>query len=1420
MFMRIQSNNIVLLDTTDTKKVDIHISSNHPTIQIYNPNDSQESFTPDWSKVPLELKATVYADSTPITEEIGANFQWSRKIGDTVDVLASTTNTLTISENDLAPPIVMVQYICSITYNNNPYENIITFARTDVGKDGENGTSAPAVKAQYSVDGKTGWSTTLNTLTHKYVRFSYDNGATWTAAIKISGEDGKSVAIKGTATSVAAVSDTNYYTVTYGGASVATAVLGDSYLYNGDLYVCSEQKDGVDYFINVGKIQGPQGQKGDSYYLFIRYADNTNGSGISTSPNGKSYIGFYRSSVNQVPTDVSFTTWNWAKFVGEDAKSVTLTSNAQVFKIDKSNTMTPTTITVTAQAVNTTIPSNGWTYSTDGGKTFSSTSPAGVSRNGDVVTLTGVSMTSGSIVVKASDGVYSDSLTVYKVSDGSDGKPGVEGKPAPIAFLTNENITFAANASGQVTGTTIYCNVVAYTGTTQVAPTVGTILSTELPTGMSIGTSTTVSNQVQIPIVIANNATLGSTQNINGVINIPVTSPVSTTLQLTWSKINSGVKGDKGDSGVGIRSTTVSYGVSDSASTKPTDTLWQSTIPVVAEGKYLWTRTITDYTDDAIPDTVTYTYAKQGDTGSSGSSVTVSSIQYKEGTSATTAPTGTWSDSVVSVSEGKYLWTKTAFSDGKIAYGVAKQGQKGDKGDTGRGVSKIAEYYLATTSSSGVTTNTSGWTTTVQTIDATKKYLWNYELITYTDTTTSTTTPVIIGVFGNTGATGATGKGIKAVTEYYLATASVSGVTTSTTGWTTTMQTLTATNKYLWNYELITYTDNSTATISPVIIGVYGDKGVQGDRGAGISSVTVTYGVSTDASTQPTSWQTTIPTVAEGSYLWTRTVTDYTDASIADTVTLTYAKQGAKGSTGSAGTSVTVSSIQYQAGTSATTAPTSTWSNSVVSVAEGSYLWTKTTFSDGKVAYGVAKQGAKGSTGVSAVAFQVYAPDGYLLTKDLPSLTLQTFAYEGSTAITSGATYQWAQYVEGVWENISGATTQTLTVTKESVVKSKSYKCTMTYKSKQYVSTATVQDKTDIYDSLIQVTSKYSSTNKLYWILYSTVYSEEGEYDKLLGPIGTVAPTSPTSGAYWYKIDESNYTVTLMKYSGTAWAETTDKQELVYDWFLFNDIDHTTPLGAQNKVKIITSNDFNKVCSVQCNVFDSESTPITYSNQVLSDPSDPIVSSVEPINPVHGQLWIKTNANGLYTLLAWDSSLERWIVSETDSRVKVHISKPASYEVGDVWVVGSDYEPIVYINGVAQTTKYLTGTMLKAQYSSQSYKDSDWVEALNYKKEIDGLKAELDVYNQYFDFDEDGLTMYAKKKSGVVSEFKTKLTNTELGFYQGENKVAHINNNQLNISKAEITNGMTITGTAPVLEIGNFVIMQESNGSLSIGLKG
>ena len=131
-----------------------------------------------------------------------------------------------------------------------------------------------------------------------------------------------------------------------------------------------------------------------------------------------------------------------------------------------------------------------------------------------------------------------------------------------------------------------------------------------------------------------------------------------------------------GYDGVGINSVTTSYGKSTSASVMPTS--WQSDIPSVGEGEYLWTRVITDYTDESVEDTVSYTYSYQGKTGQPGTSVKVKSIQYQAGSSSTTPPAGNWSSNVVSVPQGQYLWTRTTFSDGSVAYGVAHQGADGD----------------------------------------------------------------------------------------------------------------------------------------------------------------------------------------------------------------------------------------------------------------------------------------------------------------------------------------------------------------------------------------------------------------------------------------------------------------------------------------------------------------------------------------------------------------------------------------------------------------------------------------------------------------------------------------------------------------------------------------------------------------------
>ena len=95
----------------------------------------------------------------------------------------------------------------------------------------------------------------------------------------------------------------------------------------------------------------------------------------------------------------------------------------------------------------------------------------------------------------------------------------------------------------------------------------------------------------------------------------------------------------------------------------------------------------------------------------------------------------------------------------KFSFAVALKGATGDTGATGKGIVSVTNYYLASASATGVDTSTAGWTTTMQTTDTNKKYLWCYQTITYTSGDPTKTTPVIIGTHGATG-----GKGDDAIT--------------------------------------------------------------------------------------------------------------------------------------------------------------------------------------------------------------------------------------------------------------------------------------------------------------------------------------------------------------------------------------------------------------------------------------------------------------------------------------------------------------------------------------------------------------------------------------------------------------------------------------------------------------------------------
>ncbi len=252
--------------------------------------------------------------------------------------------------------------------------------------------------------------------------------------------------------------------------------------------------------------------------------------------------------------------------------------------------------------------------------------------------------------------------------------------------------------------------------------------------------------------------------------------------------------------------------------------------------------------------------------------------QYYKSSSATALVGGEWANTQPEWADGTYIWNRrlVTYGDGTTGYEPSERGvcitgntgAKGDKGDTGAtgatgspgkdgadgkdgapgaagapgkdgsdgvGIKSIAEYYQVSSSNSTAPTT---WATSPPVLTATNKYLWNYETITYTDGSTVNTAKRVIGVYGDKGDTGskgdtgAAGKSIGSIINYYLATASASGVTTSTSGWTTDVQSVTAAKKYLWNYEVIKYTDGTVASTSaPCIIGAYGDKGATGAKG-------------------------------------------------------------------------------------------------------------------------------------------------------------------------------------------------------------------------------------------------------------------------------------------------------------------------------------------------------------------------------------------------------------------------------------------------------------------------------------------------------------------------------------------------------------------------------------------------------------
>lgn len=293
---------------------------------------------------------------------------------------------------------------------------------------------------------------------------------------------------------------------------------------------------------------------------------------------------------------------------------------------------------------------------------------------------------------------------------------------------------------------------------------------------------------------------------------------------------------------------------------------------------------------------------------------------------------------------------------------------------------------------------------------------------TYSDTNPTGADPTDYRLYKWSKTKGDDGRGIVTVTHYFLATAQGSGVQVSTSGWTTTAQYTSESKKYLWNYTVTQYSDNTSQTSVPIIIGTHGAKGdkgndgIAGRDGVGIRSTVVTYGLSSSDTVQPSTWSSNVPTLVKGQYLWTKTVWTYTDNRTETGYQKTYISRdgnnGRDGVPGKDGVGIRSTVISYAVSTSGTSAPTVGWGEQVPNVPNGQYLWTRTVYTytdnDTETAYSVAKMGTDGRTTYPHYAFSDNADGTGLVFTDTGQRYQGYYSDYTQADSTDKTKYRWA----------------------------------------------------------------------------------------------------------------------------------------------------------------------------------------------------------------------------------------------------------------------------------------------------------------------------------------------------------------------------------------------------------------------------
>lgn len=430
-----------------------------------------------------------------------------------------------------------------------------------------------------------------------------------------------------------------------------------------------------------------------------------------------------------------------------------------------------------------------------------------------------------------------------------------------------------------------------------------------------------------------------------------------------------------GADGKGIKSTAVTYQASTSGTVIPTGT-WQTSIPTVSAGQYLWTRTVITYTDDS--KSTSYSVGRMGTNGTNGSAgrgIKSTAITYQAGPSGTTAPTGTWQTTVPATSASSpYLWTRTiiTYTDDTTSTSYAVGSTLEGVSVGGRNLArKTSNKYCAAFNSFNGGDNICPNLATVSTAGLTVGDKVTVRLVyKYTN---------IVAVTGKTAAAWLQGAGN--ITEWKSGTfVSNQRIALSGSGEKVIKYSFVITSDMIKNqcwYVNIRHDGIQSGSVQWKEFKV--EKGnIATDWSPapedGIASVDVEYYLSNSATAlSGGSWSTTAPTWVNGKYMWSRTVTtdgagNKTYSPNQNGVCIAGAK-GETGATGVAGKGVTSIVEQYYKSTSATALSGGSWGTTYPGWESGKYIWTRSviTYTDKTTTTttAVCVTGTKGETGAT-----------------------------------------------------------------------------------------------------------------------------------------------------------------------------------------------------------------------------------------------------------------------------------------------------------------------------------------------------------------------------------------------------------------------------------------------------------------------